>query len=126
MFKAKSIIVGLIIDSFVFVALLCLVCIILTKLGIYPRALVGVILSVIVSIAAFSGGTVSAKLAGEKGIIYGILNGFIFLIAICIYSLVLYTAEPLMKTAGQFLLVIPSSAIGGIVGIVIHGKRQYI
>lgn len=84
------------------------------------------VLSIVsMSIGAFFGGIVCAKIYKKKGFLMGGLNGVVFFLLITVISLAVSSAPITVISLFKLILFIISSVIGGIVGVNTSRKRKF-
>lgn len=84
------------------------------------------VLSIVsMSIGAFFGGIVCAKIYKKKSFLMGGLNGVVFFLLITVISLAVSSAPITVISLFKLILFIISSVIGGIVGVNTSRKRKF-
>lgn len=74
-------------------------------------------------LALFVGGFVSGKRSGEKGWYYGGLTGLLYFLFMLLVSFLGFDAKMGMTQVYQLLMALACSAMGGIIGVNMSGKK---
>lgn len=85
---------------------------------------VGIAATVILVIGSFVGGFISARFRREKGLLTGILTGFLYYFVLVILSLLILRTSVTATLAIKFALMCLAAGIGGIVGVNRADKRK--
>ncbi len=119
----KPLTVGLIFSVIVSLIIMLISAVAVTNLDANEETVM--ILSITsMSIGAFFGGIVSAKLFRQKGFLVGALNGIIFFFLITFISFIV-SQEPVSAVSLiKLITFVLSSVIGGIVGVNTAKKRK--
>ncbi len=125
MLKIKPVILGVVVSLSVFILMLSLIALVSLKTGVMSDELYFWFTSVLVCLAAFSGGFVSGKVAGERVALYGIavslLNSLILLIGLfCVFEFDLSVF--MIKAA----LIITASVAGSVVPMLFGRESRYM
>lgn len=86
-------------------------------IGNIPAAIISPITVIFLAIGSFSGGFISAKIYGEKGILCGTISGIIFFIFILIFGALFEKSGFGTQAITKAVMVIVASALGGITGV---------
>ena len=86
-------------------------------IGNIPAAIISPITVIFLAIGSFSGGFISAKIYGEKGILCGTISGIIFFIFILIFGALFKESGFGTQAITKAVMVIVASALGGITGV---------
>ena len=77
-----------------------------------------------VGIGTFLGGYVCARIAGEKGLVYGFLSGLLYYLILTALSLAIMHFSLDASQAVKFGIALAASCVGGIIGVNGKGKRR--
>lgn len=84
-----------------------------------------IIALVSMSIGAFFGGLISAKLLKEKGLLIGALNGLVFFFITTIISFTVNMESMTIISLIKLILFVICSMIGGVIGVNTSKKRSF-
>lgn len=121
----KALILGAILGTSV-ISLLLILCALLMSFGVLAIDLASVCSTISLSIGAFLAGLFAAKNLKKNGMVIGIILGAVlFLIFTCI-SLIASLSAPTLLTLLKGIIMVISSALGGILGVNVAAKRKII
>lgn len=121
----KAIILGAILGTSV-ISLLLILCALLMSFDILSIDFASICSTLSLSIGAFLSGLFAAKSLKKNGMLIGaILGGILFLIFTAI-SLIASLTAPTLLTLLKGIIMVVSSALGGILGVNIAAKRKII
>lgn len=121
----KAIILGAILGTSV-ISLLLILCALLMSFDILSIDFASICSTLSLSIGAFFSGFFAAKSLKKNGMLIGaILGGILFLIFTAI-SLIASLTAPTLLTLLKGIIMVVSSALGGILGVNIAAKRKII
>ncbi len=123
--KYKYIIIGTfsgIIVSFIFLLIMAAIftyCDMVTSLA-HPMA------SIASGVGALAGGFITAKLCKTNGLLNGLFTGVIMFVIIMLVSLIISDSSVTLMTFIRLIIIMCSSAIGGILGVNKLSKKHFI
>lgn len=100
-----------------FFSVLVFIMALILAIGNIPAAIISPITVIFLAIGSFSGGFISAKIYGEKGILCGTISGIIFFIFILIFGALFEKSGFGTQAITKAVMVIVASALGGITGV---------
>ncbi len=115
--KVKAVIVSVLIMAVSSAALLALMALIISKMGSLPRGLLTILTTVAGCLAVFLGGFCSSLYAREKGILFGIGSGLLFLTCITAVSMLAFQNAFSLGSVGKIAAILLSGTLGGILGV---------
>ena len=114
---AKAILVGIIVGSIVCVILLMVCSLLFVRVKNIPEAVIGPLTIGIAAIGAFLSGYVAVRIVKIKGLIYGMLSGFLLFVILFVAGLVIARESLTMMTLIKCILSVLMGGIGGIIGV---------
>lgn len=121
----KAIILSAILGTSV-ISLLLILCALLMSFGVLPINTASVCSTLSLSIGAFLSGLFAAKSLKKNGMALGAVLGAILFLIFTAISLIASLTAPSLLTLLKGIIMIVSSALGGILGVNIAAKRKII
>ncbi|MGN1138004.1 MAG: TIGR04086 family membrane protein [Ruminococcus sp.] len=113
----RSMVFGVVISS-VTIALLLFICTFLFVIsGKYPESIIEYIALVFLAVGGFVGGNAGGRIYKSNGIFVGGIIGIIMFLIIILSGLISNFASLSIFTLYKFIILIVTSALGGIVGV---------
>ncbi len=119
----KSLVISVILSIAVTFVMIIISSIILLKININDTVL-NVLNLISFSIGSFAGGFTISKFFKEKGLIYGLINGFALFVVSFVISIAINFSAPSLFSLVKLIVILLSSLIGGITGVNTRKKRS--
>ena len=87
-----------------------------------PKSAIGPVVIGVLMVAAFTSAFVTARLARNRGLLLGLLSGFLLYLVILFVSVVLFRTGFTFASVFKLVILMLSGAIGGICGV--NGKKR--
>ena len=125
MLKIKPVLIGAIVTLVIFLLLNSLFSLVSIGIGIFEDGVYFIASLVILSMSVFIGSLVSARVVGEKAMLYGLINFIISLSLFIVFGVSVFKLnfESLLMRS---LLMLVSSVIGAVCSVVKGAKSQYL
>ena len=120
----KPLIFGLIVSTIITIILIAFCAIIATNLESSEETIL--IMAIIsMTLGAFCGGIISAKIYNEKGFLLGALNGIVYFFFITFISLCINAESMTLISLIKLIAFTLSSMIGGVIGVNTRKRRVF-
>ena len=118
MLKFKKIILGLIASAAAMFLMLCICAAVMIKIGLLSDSISVPAVAIFSAVSAFIGAWLSARTAGERGLLHGSVVSVVLCLAYLIPSLLLSQPIPNVSLLGlRCLPMLIAGSIGGILGV---------
>lgn len=123
MLQIKKLLFGLVASLALTAALLAAFSALILKLGALPGEIAGTIALAIGCISVFAAAFFTARIAGEKGLLHGLVLAAVYVFLYLAVSLALYADADIVAVGVRTAAILLCGALGGVLGV---GKKSKI
>ncbi|MEG1426844.1 MAG: TIGR04086 family membrane protein, partial [Oscillospiraceae bacterium] len=124
MFKLKLLILGVFLETGIFTGLLCLLAFLSKTLGDVRGSGYSLALELIACFSVFLGAFITARLAWEKGAIYGGITAAVFIILRVILSAIFTGSMEFSVVLIKSIILLGIGLVGGAMGIGVKKRKR--
>ena len=118
MLNFKKLLLGLVICLFLSAALSVLCAFVLLKLGFLPTdSVLGTLAAVIGGISVFTASVITARCAGERGLLHGLVLGAVYTFLYVAAGIMIYTDIQRIPAIIRSVIFVICSVCGGVIGV---------